>query len=78
METADNKEYIIYLVVDKNYKLKKNEFYLNYSDIQMIEEWSQKYADEKKEVKVHSGPKAAFCSVIIRETGKWKNVTYTN
>jgi hypothetical protein len=71
-------DYNIYIDKTMDVSSLKNAVYLQYSDIQMIEEWSIKNTDEKKTVKVHSGPKAAFCATIIRETGKWKNVTYTN
>jgi hypothetical protein len=57
--------------------LKRPVLFLLYSDIQRIENWSRGASDRKNSVIVHSGPKAAFCASIIRETGTWKNVTYT-
>jgi|1048.fasta_scaffold148163_2 hypothetical protein len=56
---------------------KKPVIFLQYSDIQQVEKWSKEASDPKKSVIVHSGPKAAFCATIIRESGSWKNVTYT-
>jgi len=72
-------EYEIYIDSEKWWKesLKKPVIFLQYNDIQQLENWSKEASDPKKSVIVHSGARAAFCATIIRETGNWKNVTYT-
>lgn len=75
--SKDAYDFHVYINPDEGDEKKPHDVFLKYSDIQQIEEWSKKQSDSKKSVVVHSGPKAAFCSTIIRETGKWKNVIYT-
>ena len=78
--SKDAYDFHVYINPDEYHKgdEKRSDFVLlKYSDIQKIEEWSKKESDSKKSVVVHSGPRAAFCATIIRETGKWKNVIYT-
>lgn len=74
-------DFHVYIDPEEYRKEKESEMtavvFLEYNDIQKIEDWSKENTDSKKSVIVHSGPKAAFCATIIRETGKWKNVIYT-